>query len=108
MPIRTPTPHAPQPSEITPRHAYLNRRAALAGLGLAAASPLSLAQSAPVGGKLAKLPGTRSAVAGAVVMDKTTSYADATSYNNFYEFGTDKSDPAAHAHSLKARPWTVS
>lgn len=108
MLIKTPAPHEPLPSEITPRSAYLNRRELMAGLGLAATSPLVLAQSAPGGGKLPKLPGTRSAVPGAVVMDKLTSYADATSYNNFYEFGTDKSDPAANAHTLKPRPWTVS
>ena len=40
-------------------------------------------------------------------MDKLTPYADATSYNNFYEFGTDKSDPARNAGTLKPRPWTV-
>ena len=108
MLIKTPAPHEPLPSEITPRSAYLNRRELMAGLGLAATSPLALAQSAPGGGKLPKLPGTRSVVPGAVVMDKITSYADATSYNNFYEFGTDKSDPAANAHTLKPRPWTVS
>jgi sulfoxide reductase catalytic subunit YedY len=107
MLIKTPALHTPLPSEITPRELYLNRRTALAGLGLAAASPLALAQAAPGGGKLAKLPGARSAVAGAAVMDKPTSYADATSYNNFYEFGTDKSDPAQRAHTLKPRPWTV-
>lgn len=46
MLIRTASPHDPLPSEITPRHAYLNRptrREALAALGLAAASPLALA-----------------------------------------------------------------
>lgn len=107
MLIRTPTPTDPLPSEITPRSAYLNRRTALAGLGMAAASPLALAQSAPGGGKLAKLPGARSAVVGGMVLDKATSYADATSYNNFYEFGTDKADPAQRAHTLKPRPWTV-
>lgn len=107
MLIRIPAPHEPQPSEITPRAAYMNRRAALAGLGLVAASPLALAQAAPGGGKLAKLPGAHSAIAGATVMEKPTSYADATSYNNFYEFGTDKSDPASYAHTLKPRPWTV-
>ena len=108
MLIRTPALHEPRTSDITPRSVYLNRREALAGLGLAAASPLALAQSAPGGGKLAKLPGAHSAVAGAMVMDKLTSYADASSYNNFYEFGTDKADPASHAHTLKTRPWTVS
>jgi len=107
MLIKTPFPHEPLSSEITPRSVYLNRRTALAGLGLAAASPLALAQPPTGSGKLAKLPGAHSAVAGAMVMDKPTSYADATSYNNFYEFGTDKADPAQRAHTLKTRPWTV-
>jgi sulfoxide reductase catalytic subunit YedY len=40
-------------------------------------------------------------------MDKPTAFKDATTYNNFYEFGTDKSDPAHYAGSLKTRPWTV-
>jgi len=42
-----------------------------------------------------------------VTMEKQTPIADATSYNNYYEFGTDKSDPARSAHTLKTRPWTV-
>jgi sulfoxide reductase catalytic subunit YedY len=46
-------------------------------------------------------------VAGALVMDKPTPRGDVTSYNNFYEFGTDKADPARNAHTLKTRPWTV-
>ena len=37
-----------------------------------------------------------------------TSFEDITTYNNFYEFGTDKADPARNAHTLKTRPWTVS
>ena len=41
-------------------------------------------------------------------MDKQTSLSDITSYNNYYEFGLDKSDPAAHAGKLQTRPWTVS
>jgi sulfoxide reductase catalytic subunit YedY len=36
-----------------------------------------------------------------------TSFENVTTYNNFYEFGTDKSDPAEYAHTLKPRPWTV-
>ncbi|MEO6279979.1 protein-methionine-sulfoxide reductase catalytic subunit MsrP [Roseateles sp.] len=110
MLIRTPALHDPLPSEITPRSVYLNRRSALvglSGLGAMAASPLALAQSPAGGGKLAKLPGAHSTAAGAMVLDKPTSYADATSYNNYYEFGTDKADPAQRAHTLKTRPWTV-
>jgi methionine sulfoxide reductase catalytic subunit len=104
----------PTPSEITPRHVYATRRAWMqqlgaAGLaGLALAPGLAAAQAAsPRPGKLALLPGTRSSVSGAVVMDKLTAYADASTYNNFYEFGTDKSDPARNAGRLKTRPWTL-
>ncbi|MBR7784676.1 protein-methionine-sulfoxide reductase catalytic subunit MsrP, partial [Undibacterium sp. LFS511W] len=42
------------------------------------------------------------------ILDKKTSQKDATTYNNFYEFGTDKSEPAMMAGGLKTRPWTVS
>jgi sulfoxide reductase catalytic subunit YedY len=40
-------------------------------------------------------------------MEKPTAYEHITTYNNFYEFGTDKDDPARHAGRLKTRPWTV-
>jgi sulfoxide reductase catalytic subunit YedY len=40
-------------------------------------------------------------------MEKVTDYKDASTYNNFYEFGTDKADPARNAHTLKTTPWTV-
>jgi sulfoxide reductase catalytic subunit YedY len=103
------------PSEITPRAAYEGRRAWLkavaggaAGGTLAAwAGREALAQAARPG-KLAPLPGSRSAVPGAVTMERLTAYQDASTYNNFYEFGTDKDDPAKNAHTLKTRPWTVS
>jgi sulfoxide reductase catalytic subunit YedY len=42
------------------------------------------------------------------VKDKHTSFKDATNYNNFYEFGMDKDDPAQYAKSLITRPWTIS
>jgi sulfoxide reductase catalytic subunit YedY len=98
----------PVASEITPQAAYQTRRTwmqALAATAAGAALP-ALAQSARPG-KLAALPGARSGVAGATTMERLTSYGDATSYNNFYEFGTDKGDPARHAGTLKPRPWTV-
>ncbi|MBK9360207.1 MAG: protein-methionine-sulfoxide reductase catalytic subunit MsrP [Rubrivivax sp.] len=102
----------PVPSEITPRAAYAGRRDWLRQVALAAAGTTlgswaardALAAAPPVG---APLPGARSTVAGAVTMEKPTSRQDATTYNNFYEFGTDKADPAANAHTLKTRPWTV-
>ena len=100
--------------DITSREVYDSRRAALkvlalgaSGLGVASWTARdALAQTAKPG-KLAALPGMRSTVAGGITMDKATPYADATSYNNFYEFGTDKSDPARNAGTLKTRPWTV-
>jgi methionine sulfoxide reductase catalytic subunit len=99
----------PIPSEITPQTAYLNRRqliqAATLSLALPAALPGRAQTERP--GKLAALPAVRSSLPGAVVMDKATPYNDATTYNNFYEFGTDKSDPARAAGTLKTRPWTV-
>ncbi len=106
--------HHPVPSEITPRAAYEGRRvwlkalaAGAAGTALAPwASRDALAQAARPG-KLAPLPGARSAIAGAVTMERLTSYQDASTYNNFYEFGTEKDDPAKNAQRLKTRPWTV-
>ena len=102
------------PSEITPRGVYEQRRDLLklmatgvAGAGLAAwATRDALAQTARPG-KLAALPGARSAVPGASTMERVTDYKDASTYNNFYEFGTDKSDPARYADTLKVSPWTV-
>jgi len=57
--------------------------------------------------KLAPLIGVHSNVSGAYVMEKPTSVGDASSYNNFYEFGTDKGDPVKNAHTLKTTPWSV-
>ena len=113
--IKAPGFNQPSSSEITPREVFEERRQLLrqlatgvAGVGLAAwAARDALAQTQGPG-KLARLAGMKSAVAGAVVMDKPTRYQDVTSYNNYYEFGTGKDDPARTAGSLKPRPWTVS
>jgi sulfoxide reductase catalytic subunit YedY len=108
----------PVSSDITPQAIYEQRRewlrvmaggvagAALAGwAGRDALAQASAAVARP--GKLAALPGGRSNLPGAVTMEKLTDYKDASMYNNFYEFGTDKSDPARNAHTLKVLPWTV-
>ena len=106
----------PVASEITPQAVYAGRRdlikllaSGVAGAAMASwATRQALAQSElPRPGKLSPLPGSKSGVAGAVTMEKPTSYKDATSYNNFYEFGTDKADPAQNAHTLVTSPWTV-
>jgi methionine sulfoxide reductase catalytic subunit len=105
--------------DITPRDTYLGRRAWMqrlalgtGGAALAAwASRDALAQAAaPVErpGKLLPLKSVPSGVAGAQTLEKSTPYGDASSYNNFYEFGTEKTDPAAYAKALKPRPWSVS
>ncbi len=102
-------------SDITPQGIYQGRREliklmATGAAGVAAASWAgreALAQSVAKPGKLAALPGARSGVAGAVTMEKVTDYKDVTTYNNFFEFGTDKSDPAKNAHTLVTKPWTV-
>ena len=99
-------------SEVTPRALYEGRRECLrlmasgvAGAALASwASREALAQPTDK----TRLAAVKSKVAGAQVLDKPTRYEDATRYNNFYEFGTDKSEPAQLAHTLKTRPWTVS
>jgi sulfoxide reductase catalytic subunit YedY len=101
-------------SDITPRQVYEGRRdllklVAAGGVGTALAAWAgrdALAQTVRPA-KLAALPSARSAVSGSMTMEKLTPYGDATSYNNFYEFGTDKSDPGRNAHTLKTRPWTV-
>jgi len=94
-------------SDITPPAVYLDRRRWLLAAAAAAITLPARAQSAHAG-QLAPLAGIRSRVPGALVMERPTSYADITSYNNFYEFGTDKSDPARYAGALRTRPWTVS
>lgn len=105
----------PVSSEITSQGVYHQRRDMIklmaggaAGVALAGwAGREALAQGAAKPGKLAALPGAKSGVAGAVTMEKVTDYKDSTTYNNFYEFGTDKADPAKNAHTLVTKPWTV-
>ncbi len=82
------------PSEITPHSVYLNRRQFMlgsAGLLLPVAS-------------IAALPASKSRYS---TTDKPNSRQDITSYNNYYEFGTGKDEPAQYAGRLKTRPWTV-
>jgi methionine sulfoxide reductase catalytic subunit len=105
----------PLASEITPRAVYEQRRQMLkwmaggaAGAALASwAQREAFAQQVAHPGKLQPIAAVRSTVPGAVTMEKLTEYKDASSYNNYYEFGTDKADPAQNAHTLKTRPWTV-
>ena len=105
----------PASSEITTERLYRERRTLIklmasgaAGAAMASwASREAMAQELARPGKNPALPGRKSPVAGAVTMDKLTDYKDASGYNNFYEFGTDKADPAKNAGSLVTNPWTV-
>lgn len=104
----------PIASEITPRRVYEQRRsliklmgAGVAGGALATWVGREAQANTPRPGKLAALQTVTSTVSGANTMEKLTSYQDVSTYNNFYEFGTDKADPARRAGSLRTRPWTV-
>jgi sulfoxide reductase catalytic subunit YedY len=95
------------PSEITPQEVFFNRRQAIAAalaagaIGLAHASDTPN-ETPPAEGSLKYSRNTRYSTT-----EAPNSYEDITSYNNFYEFGTDKSDPKANAGSLRTRPWSV-
>jgi sulfoxide reductase catalytic subunit YedY len=92
-------------SEVTPKGVYLNRRKFLsaAGPGLGAAVA---ALAGPFSAQAAKLPATPNA-AYTVGNEKTTPIEYITHYNNYYEFGTGKDEPAELARKLKTSPWTV-
>ncbi len=98
--------------EVTPEALYWRRRdflrgGAAAALGVATAGPLLArpALAAPSEADFAALPNVKPSKY--KVDEKRTPFPDVASYNNFYEFGTGKGDPAANARSLKTRPWTV-
>jgi sulfoxide reductase catalytic subunit YedY len=112
-------------SEITPEHVYINRRQFMRGVGLAAgalavaacAAPglkttpttAPSANASPASGAAGAAP-TVAASAGTVtdeLGDPLTTYEAVTTYNNYYEFGTDKSEPAIRAKDFKTQPWNV-
>ena len=88
-------------AEITDERLYWSRRDFLSALGVGAGS---LAVGAITPAVAACSPSRTDAVQG----EKLTPYEDVAGYNNFYEFGTGKDDPARNAGSLRTRPWTVS
>jgi len=104
MLIRRPADIAP--SEITSRELYRARRDFMAysgRLALAGAVSLALPWTAADAAALANVQANKMALS-----DKPTRQKDVTSYNNYYEFGVDKDEPAKNAGALKTRPWTVS
>lgn len=114
-------------SEVTPKELYVQRRAFLKAAGTTAvaagaagalgsawlastdvhAHSSAEAQGAKVGNPAAQKLGELKKSALSVTDEKLNSYKDATTYNNFYEFGLDKGDPARYAGSLKPRPWSI-
>ncbi len=99
-----------RPSEITPRRFYDGRRefikltaagSILGATGLLA--PRAGAQEKTLGLQKLPYPGKSSFS----TAEPPTAYRHVTGYNNYYEFGTDKDDPARYAGRLKVRPWTV-
>jgi sulfoxide reductase catalytic subunit YedY len=98
-------------ADVTPKNLYFNRRNFLRGLSIAGAatlvgerfaSILSHPGSVQANSKLATIKSNYT------VGEKVTSENDVTHYNNFYEFGTDKGDPAKNAQNFPTSPWTVS
>ena len=96
------------PSEITPEPVYRSRReflASVAGVGALAAAPAAFAQQVMSVTLVEQLRYQRNARYSTA--EKSNSFAEITGYNNFYEFGTGKDDPAENAHRLRTRPWSV-
>ena len=111
----------PPASEITPETRYFRRREFIRNTALFAATATAVGgglrflvrgrrvtdreRAQTVAAARAPLPiAARSEYAGGEAL---TAERDVTSYNNFYELGTAKEDPAANAHTLRPRPWTV-
>ena len=94
-----------RPSEITPPAVYADRRRFLQLSGAGAAA-LALGRPGELFAASAGLPGPI-APSPLSTLEEPTPRKDVVSYNNYYEFGTDKRDPARNAHRLKTRPWTV-
>jgi sulfoxide reductase catalytic subunit YedY len=110
MLIKTISPADPRPSEITDETLYAGRRRFLrltGGAALASLVTVPALEASTGSANLASLDLGGMGASPYSTTEDQTRLEDVTSYNNYYEFGTDKSDPAKHAHTLKTRPWTV-
>src|SRR5687768_1973070 len=110
-------------SEVTPKELFLKRREFIAAAGVTAAAVATNTLAALGGADVVEALGAEALAKAAQnpkaqkltdlkkgpfnTDEKLNSYKDVTTYNNFYEFGLDKGDPARYAHSLKTRPWSV-
>jgi sulfoxide reductase catalytic subunit YedY len=92
-------------SEVTPERLYVSRRSFMAGAAAAALAPALGEAAAPATPAGAPLKAARNAKLS--LDEPATKFESATTYNNFYEFGTDKDDPSRLGHTLKTRPWAL-
>jgi len=99
-------------SDVTPRELYLNRRKFLQDLGLVGGAALAGKQllnlAFPQSSVFANTKLNAAGKSPFSTAEKQTPYGDVTTYNNFYEFGTDKGDPSKNAKNFRTSPWTVS
>ncbi|BAI75439.1 sulfite oxidase subunit (plasmid) [Azospirillum sp. B510] len=103
MLFKFPTASQAREAEVTPRELFLSRRSLMAG----GAATMALG-GLPLGSALAAAFGAPTTIKPAdPKFDPTTPMKSATTYNNFYEFGTGKGDPAENAGTLKTRPWEI-
>ncbi|MDP2324424.1 MAG: protein-methionine-sulfoxide reductase catalytic subunit MsrP [Gammaproteobacteria bacterium] len=97
-----------RPSEITPEGVFLNRRKLLKSAGFLGASALlspAVAADEPIPAQYRRLAGIRKSPLS--VKGAPNSFEEITTYNNYYEFGTDKADPAAKSGKFQPQPWKV-
>src|SRR5258707_8958614 len=99
-------------ADITPKSVYLDRRKFLQAVGIvgaaAAAGKGILELALPSQPVFAATKLTGLAKSPFSTTEKESTFNDVTHYNNFYEFGTDKGDPAKNSQNFKTSPWTVS
>jgi len=99
-------------ADVTPRSVYLDRRKFLRAMGIVGASAVAgkrlFELALPSDTAFAGTKFTGLAKSPFSTTEKLNSFDDVTHYNNYYEFGTDKSDPAKNAQKFQTSPWTVS
>ena len=99
-------------ADVTPRSVYLDRRKFLRAMGIAGATAVAgkglFDLALPPQNALAATQFTGLIKSPFSTTEKQNSLNDVSHYNNFYEFGSDKSDPAKNAQNFKTTPWTVS
>ena len=107
MPIRVAKAWESRERDVTPEALWLRRRELLQGAALAAGTLLLPSCGRTEAGGGSATPSPVVGPDGFRTDEQATDFEAASGYNNFYEFGTDKEDPARHAGGLVPRPWSV-